>query len=228
MPALSTSESNGSLPSSQESNLHASPVAARRSFDAVTIAFHWATLILVLGLLTTALLHAKSHDDAAKAVLLQIHRSFGATVWVTTALRLFWRMTNAQLPPFAEDMGNLHRQLVQKSEYCLYAVLLIQPLSGLGATITRGRAFDLFWWHIPPLMQHYPTLQTAFFRGHRIGAWTLILLITGHAGNALVHHFVLRDNLLRRMLPTIRNRQHAVFELPLGGASDSQTHSAAE
>ncbi len=227
MTALSTSEDRAGLPSSQAADLHASPVAARTSFDAVTIAFHWVTLILVLGLLTTALLHAKSHDDATKALLLQIHRSFGVTVWVTTALRLLWRITNAQLPPFADDMSNLHRHAVQKSEYCLYALLLIQPLSGLGATITRGRAFDLFWWHIPPLMQHYPAVQAAFFRGHRIGAWTLILLITGHAINALVHHFVLRDNLLRRMLPVIRNRQHAVFELPLG-ATESQTYSAAE
>lgn len=227
MTAVNTSESDGGLPSSQESNLHANSIPTRTSFDGVTIAFHWITLILVLGLLTTALLHAKTHDDAAKAVLLQIHRSFGVTVWVTTALRLFWRMTNAQLPPFADDMGNVHRHAVQKSEYCLYALLLIQPLSGLGATIARGRAFDLFWWHIPPLMQHYPAVQTAFFRGHRIGAWTLILLITGHAINALVHHFVLRDDLLRRMAPAIRSRQHAVFELPLG-ATDSQTYSAAE
>lgn len=227
MTALSTSESNGGLPSSQASNLQTTPTATRTSFDGVTMTFHWVTLILVLGLLTTALLHAKLHDDAARALLLQIHRSFGVTVWMTTALRLFWRMTNAQLPPFADDMGNLHRHAVQKSEYCLYALLLIQPLSGLGATITRGRAFDLFWWHIPSLMHHYPTVQIAFFRGHRIGAWTLILLVTGHAVNALVHHFVLRDDLLRRMAPAIRNRRPAAFELPLG-ATDSQTYSAAE
>lgn len=227
MTALSTSESNGGLPSSQESNVHANSIPTRTSFDGVTIAFHWATLILVLGLLTTALLHAKTHDDEAKAVLLQIHRSFGVTVWVTTALRLFWRMTNAQLPPFAEDMGNLHRHLVQKSEHCLYGLLLIQPLSGLGATITRGRAFDLFWWHIPPLMQHYPTVQAAFFKGHRIGAWTLIILITGHAINALVHHFALRDDLLRRMAPAIRNRRRPIYEVSLA-ATDSQTYPAAE
>jgi cytochrome b561 len=207
--------------------LHATSTATRTSFDAVTIAFHWVTLVLVLGLLTTALLHAMSHDDDARALLLQIHRSFGVTVWITTALRLVWRMTNAQLPPFADDMGHLHRHAVQKSEYGLYALLLIQPLSGLGATITRGRAFDLFWWHIPSLMHHYPTVQTVFFRGHRIGAWMLIILISGHAINALVHHFVLRDNLLRRMIPAIRNRQHALYEVSLA-ATDSHTYPAAE
>lgn len=174
-------------------------------FDGVTIAVHWFTLVLVLGLITTALLHALSHDDTTKAMLLRIHRSFGVTVWLTTAFRLLWRLTKARLPPFPDDMGNLHRRLVQTSEHGLYVLLLIQPLSGLSATLMRGRAFDLFWWHIPPMMQHYPMVQSAFLRGHRIGAWALIALITGHAVNALIHHFVLRDKMLRRMAPAIRN-----------------------
>ena len=200
---------------------HTTPIAGRTSFDAVTIAFHWATLILVLGLLTTAVLHGYSHDDADRALLLRIHRSFGVTVWLTTALRLAWRMTNAKLPPFPDDMGRLHRRLVQVSEYCLYALLLIQPTSGLSATITRGRAVDLFWWHIPPLMHHYPTVESAFFLAHRIGAWTLFILITAHAVNAFVHHFVLRDNLLRRMAPILPNQERVPAEFP--GAADSQT-----
>jgi hypothetical protein len=55
----------------------------------------------------------------------------------------------------------------------------------------------------------------------------LIILISGHAINALVHHFVLRDNLLRRMIPAIRNRQHALYEVSLA-ATDSHTYPAAE
>jgi cytochrome b561 len=161
MAGLSTQERNAGLESSQSSNVHTMPIANRASFDGVTIALHWTTVVLVLALLTTAWLHAQSHDDAA--LLLRIHRSLGVTVWMTTAFRLIWRMTNAKLPPFPDDMPRKHRLLVQISEYCLYALLLIQPITGLSATITRGRSFVLFWWHIPPLMHHYPTLQAALF-----------------------------------------------------------------
>jgi cytochrome b561 len=201
MAGLSTQERNAGLESSQSSNVHPMPIANRASFDGVTIALHWTTVVLVLALLTTAWLHAQSHDDAA--LLLRIHRSLGVTVWMTTAFRLIWRMTNAKLPPFPDDMPRKHRVLVQISEYCLYALLLIQPITGLSETITCGRSFVLFWWHIPPLMHHYPTLQAALFLVHRIGAETLGVLITGHAVTALIHYFVLRDNMLQRMAPVI-------------------------
>jgi cytochrome b561 len=192
----------------------------RTSFDGVTLTFHWVTVVLVLGLFTTAIWHAQSHDDVLKVLLLRIHRSLGVTVWMTTVLRLVWRKTNAKLPPFPDDMTQLHRTLVRISEYGLYALLILQPTIGFSAVLTRGRSFTLFWWHVPPLIPHYPTVQAALMSLHRIGAWTLGLLITAHAVNALVHHFVIRDNTLARMAPVVGIRPE-VRELSLG--PDSQT-----
>ena len=90
---------------------HSQSVDKRTSFDGVTLTFHWVTVMLVLGLFTTAIWHALSHDDVLRVMLLRIHRSLGVTVWMTTALRLIWRKTNAELPPFPEGMSQLHRAL---------------------------------------------------------------------------------------------------------------------
>jgi cytochrome b561 len=195
-------------------------VDKRASFDRVTLTFHWATVVLVLGLFTTAIWHAQSHDDVLKVLLLRIHRSLGVTVWTTTVLRLVWRKTNAKLPPFPDDMTQLHRTLVQISEYCLYVLLVIQPTIGFGAVLTRGRSFTLFWGHVPPLIPHYPTVEAVLFSLHRAGAWALGLLITAHAVNALVHHFIVRDNTLARMAPVVGIRP-GMRKLSLG--RDSQT-----
>ncbi len=178
-------------------------VDKRTSFDGVTLTFHWATVVLALGLFTTAIWHAQSHDDVLRVLLLRIHRSLGVTVWMTTVLRLVWRKTNAKLPPFPDDMSRLHRVLVQISEYCLYALLVIQPTVGFSAVLTRGRSFTLLWGHVPPLILHYPTIEAVLFSLHRAGAWALGLLITAHAVNALVHHFIIRDNTLARMAPVL-------------------------
>jgi superoxide oxidase len=221
MAALSTQERNAAVESSRRSNMQPVPLAKRTSFDGVTIAFHWATVLVVLGLLTTALWHAQSHDEMTKALMLRIHRSLGVGVWTVTAFRLVWRMTNAKLPPFPDEMTDIHRLVVKISEYGLYALLIVQPLTGFVATITRGRSFLLFWWHIPPLMLHYPTLRAALLAAHRIGAWTFGILIMGHAMAALIHYFVLRDNVLQRMAPIIGiPRGMRKFWL---GARDSQT-----
>jgi cytochrome b561 len=177
------------------------PADKRTSFDGVSIAFHWLTAVLVLSLITTAVWHAQSHDDVRRVLLLRIHRSVGVTVWFTTVSRLIWRMTHAQLPPFPDQMTQAHRSLVQISEYCLYALLIIQPLTGFGAVLTRGRSFTLFWGHVPPLIPHYPAVEAALFVLHRLGAWSFIILITGHALHAVLRHFVARDNTLHRMAP---------------------------
>ena len=180
------------------------PTGARRPpFDSVTIGFHWATVLIVLTMFATAWLHSMSHDDAVKAILLQTHRSLGVTIWVATVLRLAWRLTNAKLPPFPSRMTNIHRAIVKGGEYCLYALLLIQPATGLAHTLFRGRQFTLFFWWIPPLVPADAALRDAFMLAHQLGAYAFGALVVGHAVAALFHHFVLRDDVLRCMAPVM-------------------------
>jgi cytochrome b561 len=185
-------------------------VTARRPpFDRVTISLHWATVLLVLTLFASAWLHAlaESRQSDLTPALLQIHRSSGVTVWVMTALRLAWRLTNATLPPFPITMTKLHRAAVKSSEYGLYALLLAQPVTGLLTTIFGGRPFALFLWRFPPLAARDEPLQGAFHLSHELGAWALAILIMGHAAAALFHHFVVRDDVLECMAPV--TRRHA-------------------
>lgn len=183
--------------------------APRPPFDRVTIGLHWATALLVLMLFVSAGLHAlaEAKESGLAPALLQIHRSTGVTVWVVTALRLIWRLTNASLPPFPVTMGRVHRAAVKLSEYGLYALLIGQPVTGMLTTIFAGRPFALFLWRFPPLAVRDETLRAAFHLSHELGAWTLAILITGHAATALFHHFVVRDDVLACMAPV--TRRHA-------------------
>jgi cytochrome b561 len=180
------------------------PLKTRRPpFDGVTIIFHWATVLMVLTMFITAWLHMRSHDAELKAILLETHRSMGLTIWTMTLSRLAWRLTHAKLPPFPNGMTRVHRAIVQIGEYCLYALLLVQPLTGLGDTIFSGRAFAIFSWEVPPLVVTDAALRGGFQLAHQIGACTLGALVVGHAGAALFHHFVLRDDVLQCMAPVV-------------------------
>ena len=194
------------MSASKSPNSHTTD-ARRQPFDSVTIAFHWATVLIVLAMFTSAWLHSQSHDDVVKAILLQIHRSLGVTIWLATVLRLAWRLTNAKLPPFLTNMTKIHRTMVQISEYCLYALLLIQPVTGLGATLFRGRPFAMFLWQIPQLMPH-KALWATFYLAHELGARAMGALVAGHAAAALIHHFILHDDVLQCMAPVITTERH--------------------
>jgi len=182
--------------------------ARRPPFDSVTIVFHWATVLIVLAMFASAWLHSQSHDHAFKAILLQIHRSLGVTIWVATALRLAWRLTNAKLPPFPQNMPKVQQRLAKASEYGLYALLLVQPATGLAATLVRGRQFAIFLWQVPQLIPEDKALLATFDLAHKLGAWALGALILGHAAAALIHHFVLRDDVLQCMAPVITTELH--------------------
>jgi superoxide oxidase len=180
------------------------PAAARRPpFDSLTIALHWATAVLVLALFVTAWLHglAEEHKSDLTPVLLQIHRSIGVIVWAFAAFRLTWRLTWARLPPFPARTTATHRAVVKLSEYGLYALLLGQPATGLLTTLFGGRPFGLLVWQVPPLLSRDEAIRAGFHSVHELGAWTLAIVVAGHAGMALFHHFVLGDDVLACMAP---------------------------
>lgn len=177
----------------------------RPPFDAMIITLHWATVLLVLTQFVTAWLHGMAevrHSDFTP-ILIWMHRSLGSTLWILTVVRLTWRLTAAKLPPFPKALTPLHRAIVKSSEYALYALLLGQPVTGLLMTLFTGRPFELFLWKVSPLLARDEPVADALHAVHSAGAWILAALALGHAGAALFHHFVLRDDVLACMAPVV-------------------------
>jgi cytochrome b561 len=168
-------------------------------FDNVSIGLHWATVVLVAALFASAWSLGLAGDRAAG--LLTLHRSLGETLWLVAICRLGWRLRFAVRPPLPASLPPLQHRAATIAEGGLYALLLLQPLSGLAQSLARGRPFQLFVFQAPKLMARDKPLATLFHQIHGLTAWLLLGLIAVHAGAALFHHLVLRDGVLRSMLP---------------------------
>jgi cytochrome b561 len=175
-------------------------------FDRVSIALHWATVILLLGQFASAWLLGTAPDILSTATLLAIHRSAGLLTWLVTVGRLVWRHRFAHLRPFPASMPKLQQHIAKANEYALYALLLLQPLTGLADTLLRGRPFVLFFAGIPPLLIPDRPLARWFHHVHEITATALLCLIGLHVAAALFHGVILRDGVLQRMLPRTPRR----------------------
>lgn len=171
-----------------------------RLFDILTIGLHWVTVALIAGTFASAWLSLASDREHA-AMLLTIHRSLGVVTWAVAIVRLGWRFSFAYLPPFPPNMRKVQQRLAKASEYCLYALLLFQPLTGLAQSLTRGRHFMLFAWQVPSVMAGDKPLTALIHQIHTITAWVLLGLIGLHVLAALFHRFVLRDAVIQSMLP---------------------------
>jgi cytochrome b561 len=191
----------------------AQPARARPPFDTLTITMHWTTVLIVLTLFGSGLLYGQVEERSWAPTLLQVHRSLGVTIWTLTVFRLSWRATGARFPAFPASMTPLHQLGARLSEYGLYALLLIQPATGLAQTILRGRPFEVLAWSIPPLVARDLPLVEIFRTVHEIGAWCLFALAGLHAAAALAHHFILRDDVLEAIAPALRRRRFLTHAL---------------
>jgi cytochrome b561 len=176
----------------------------RGRFDALTIVFHWATFALIVAQAVTGLSIDLTAGTPFGDAILVLHRSTGIAVWSVALLRLCWRLNFARLPPFPRGMRRAQRFAVTASEYFLYTLLLVQPVTGFAASVLRGRSFALFDWTVPAISAPLPKLASFLFALHAAGAWTLFALIGGHALAALAHHYIGRDDVLKTMAPWVR------------------------
>jgi superoxide oxidase len=138
--------------------------------------------------------------------LLMLHRSAGVLVWSVTIARLSWRATFARFPPFPENLPHLIEWAAKASEYALYALLIMQPATGMAHSLLRGRPFDLLGVSVPALSPPLLDLSEKFHDLHAWGAWALAVMVGLHASAALFHHIVLKDDVLESMLPAATRR----------------------
>jgi cytochrome b561 len=168
---------------------------------------HWLTVLLVLTQFGLAILHDQVDDPEIRRNVLMGHRSLGVLIWVLVSGRLAWRLVGMRLPPFPASMSRWHQWGARLSEWGLYGLLLAQPLTGTAATVLRGRPFDLFGIHLPPLLA--PNKAWAMIQVlHTLGAYALAGLVLVHASAAILHRLIANDGVLDSMLPAPRPRPH--------------------
>jgi cytochrome b561 len=181
--------------------------AAPRHFDPIIRAAHWLTLLLLIAAFGLAFAHEHAGSRAAATALLQLHRSFGLTLWPVTLFRLAWRQIS-RFPPWPIDMPDWMRAAARGSEYLLYALLLLLPLLGLLQTNAHGDRVDLFLLgELPPLIGRDRALARQLLAAHEAVALLLLAVIGVHAAAALFHHFIRRDDTLNAMLPHALRRK---------------------
>ena len=182
-------------------------LAQSQRFDSIAISLHWLTLVLIIAQFSAGWLHVALIGQSRDALqwpdsllVIGVHRSLGMAIWLLAAGRIIWRVNFASLPPFPKHMSKFQQRLTTANEYALYALLLLQPLTGLAQFIFRGRPFSLFFVQLPAFVQADMTTVAWVHELHRLGAYVLLALIGSHAVVVVFHQYVLRDNILQRML----------------------------
>jgi cytochrome b561 len=84
-------------------------------------------------------------------------------------------------------------------ELALYALMIVLPVLGWVTLSAEGETIPFFGVHLPPLVSENKALAERAQEIHETIATVGNFLIGLHAAAALFHHYVQRDNTLRRM-----------------------------
>jgi len=173
-----------------------------KGYGAIPQAVHWLTVILVAVAWTLGLFGDDLQQGASRAAGWLVHMYAGLAVITLLVVRLAWNVFNP--PPSAGPTtpGAWFVRLGKLAHYLLYALLVAAPVAGIVLQFARGDAIPIFG-----LVEiASPWVKDRAFSGsvkevHEVLAHTLMVVAGVHAVAALIHHWVLRDRTLARMLP---------------------------
>lgn len=170
-------------------------------YGAALVIIHWLTVLLIVIAWLLGQFEDAIPDDWHGAAH-WLHNEAGLLVLLLLVVRLAWRF--ADPPPAIETtrFGPVAVRGAQIAHGVLYLLMLAVAVAGIALVFARGQALTIFG--LLDIASPWAR-DRAFARSVReVHEWlanSLMILAFLHAAAALVHHFTLHDQTLRRMLP---------------------------
>src|SRR5262249_12200892 len=168
-------------------------------FTAFSRLLHWVMAAMVLTMLFVGVGMVASLADYH--LLLSIHRPLGIAILILVVVRFVNRLFNPP-PPFPATMSRLERLAATASELTLYGLMFLLPLVGWGMLSAARYPIVLFGpVRLPNVLPHDLALYAALRKAHTVLAYLFFLTLLAHFGAILFHALIVRDGILKRMVP---------------------------
>jgi cytochrome b561 len=170
-------------------------------YSAPAQVLHWVTAILVLVAFiygpggSEARVYAPERDFERR-----LHETLGMFALALVVLRLLWRLVdNRPEPRVVPPWMGFAAKLVQAA---LYVLLVAVPLTAIGGAWLEGHALTLLGGvMIPAPIDESHALGAKIAKVHTWLGDAILWVAGAHAAAGLFHHYVLKDGVLRSMLP---------------------------
>ena len=129
-----------------------------------------------------------------------VHKSTGMLLLLVIFIRVIWRLVNPAPRP-SKHLSTTQRKLVFIGQILMYVLLFAIPISGW--VINSAGDLPLLWFglfEIPPITGPSVVVEAYAKTAHLILICILASIVLLHISAALHHHWVKRNDILKRML----------------------------
>lgn len=169
-------------------------------YGIVAKSIHWLMALIIIGMLVLGLYMSDLPISELKLQLYGIHKEFGLLILLLVMFRITWRIGNI-VPLLPNTIPAWQKFAANAVHWMLYGFMFAMPITGWLMTSAAGLPPSFFGLFVlPALLAPNPDLMNVFIQIHTWLAYGLIVTFCGHAGAALMHHFINKDDVLKRML----------------------------
>lgn len=168
-------------------------------------ALHWIIAIGIFALLYLGLEQAGMDRGDEKSRIRLIHASIATVLLGLMTIRIVWRFMN-EVPAHGDGMAPVQRIVATLVHWGLYITVFAQLLAGAMMAGTGGNGLPLFGvLRIPlPVAEDHDAHE--FWEEIHEFAWKpLAAFVVLHVLGALYNHFVLKNDVVRRMTHGVRS-----------------------
>lgn len=169
------------------------------TYGAITKTFHWLLFVLITFMLIFGFL-LDSIPKPFQGTAFTIHKLTGLTILALMVLRLLWALVNPK-PALPFGTPWYEHVLERVVHWLIYLTLIAMPLAGWIGSVAAGYPPKLGEYAFNLPIEKDKALSESAFDWHNTIAFIIIGLLVLHILAALYHHYVRKDDILRRMLP---------------------------
>ena len=164
----------------------------KERYGGISRFFHWGMGLLIIWQFMKFFDRISDGEHWVGENLASWHISIGSLLLVLIVLRIIWAATQKNNRPVQDPATAM---LVKAGHGLLYLAIT-------GVMIMIGNGFGWAPFGMELVAGDGPEIGWMATLGsiHSLLAWSLLILVIGHVGIALLHHFVKKDGVLRRML----------------------------
>lgn len=169
--------------------------------------FHWWTVALILVQAPLGLYMAYRGNvlgifDDVTNNLYSSHKLIGIIIFVVVVARLAYRLMHGA-PSDEPTLEWWHKAASHFNHWGLYLLLLVTPIAGY-IGISQYPALNIFGIPLPGIAAVSQDAASRTFFIHFWLALVLVAFVAIHVAAALYHYLIRKDNVLTRMLPSLR------------------------
>jgi cytochrome b561 len=173
----------------------------KREYGSVAILLHWIMAVFIITLIALGLYMVDLPKGLAKLKFIGWHKELGILVLGLAILRASWRLSNVT-PLLLSYLPTWEAVSARLVHWTFYLLMIILPLTGWMMSSAAGLPVSFFGLFVlPDLVSPNAQGRILFQQIHIWLAYAMIGLIILHVAAAFKHHFINKDNIMRRMLP---------------------------